>query len=102
MPNLRSAIVGPLGDKAPSAAPGDQIGFYLKSSDGSECVVTKAMVQAQVAAATGNAAAKKATVLAWLTAKIFADLGASQIQATNIIADFNAADGTPSQLEVSA
>lgn len=100
MPNIREQRVGPLGDKAPSALPGDQVGIYIKASNGAEVVITKRMIRQHFQDETGNAAQKKQRTKVWVRDQIVTALGASQIDPAGITHDFDEADGTPTGLEV--
>jgi hypothetical protein len=100
VPNLREQRVGPLGDKAPSNLPGDQVGLYLKASDGREVVITRRQVRQQFQSETGTVAQRKLATRQWVRQTIVAALGVSQIAAADIDHDFDEADGTPTGLTV--
>lgn len=99
MPNIRSQIVGPLGAKAPSGLPGDQVGLYIQASDGHEVTITRADIFAQWQAATGTVPQRVAIVLAWVRAQIETVLGTNQITANRIISQV---DGSPDRLDVTS
>lgn len=101
MPNLRAQIVGQLGSHAPSAAAGDQVGIWMQASNGKTFTLTKKQLLAQVVAAVGSRAVKRATVMAAIKVAIQNALGAEQVDLAGLVLDFDDADGTPSQVEVS-
>lgn len=101
MPNLRAQIVGPLGDKAPSAHPGDQVGIWMQASDGREFVITRRMLRQRFVDETGGAAVRKARVRQWLRERIRDSLGEEQVDPARVEWDFDEEDGSPTGLEVS-
>ena len=99
MPNIRQQIVGPLGSKAISQLPGDDIGLYIQTSDGTEVSVTKRAIQAHYQSLNGSAASKRAETISWIKEQLAA-VG-NQIDTNNVKADFDDSDGTPTTVEVS-
>lgn len=98
MPNIRQQIVGPLGDKTPSALPGDDIGIYIMASDGREITLTKRQIQTAYQLTTGNRNARRAATIQWVKDQIVAALGQEQVGASLLDVDFDEADGSPSRL----
>lgn len=101
MPNIRAQIVGPLGDKAPSQLPGDDVGIYIQASNGQTVTVTKRQMLARYAIETGSRAQRRTKTMNWLRQQIVDALGAAQISLASLITDFDENDGTPTSLEVS-
>jgi hypothetical protein len=79
----------------------DANGISLVGSDGRSITLTKAQMQAFYQTTSGNAASRKAQVIAWVKDQITAALGAEQVPQSLITFDVDAASGTPTRLEVS-
>lgn len=102
MPNVRAQIVGPLGDKAPSQQPGDQVGIWIQASDGSEVTITRREVRQAFQDAAGTLAQRRAATRQWVRQTVVAALGAHQISVTRIERmEFDDADGTLTEFGVS-
>lgn len=110
MPNIRAQIVGPLGDKAPSSDPDDQVGIYIQASDGREVTLTKGQLRARYvqekqniprgfssgfSRGFGNRTARRAAAVAWIKSQITAALGSEQVDLSMLDSDFDHVDGTP-------
>lgn len=73
----------------------------MQASNGKTFTLTKKQLLAQVVAAVGSRAVKRATVMAAIKVAIQNALGAEQVDLAGLVLDFDDADGTPSQVEVS-
>lgn len=99
MPNIIEHRVGALGDKAPSAAPGDQVGIYILTSNRKSVVVTRAQIAARFTAEVGSRTVRRAAVITWLRGRMESVLGAEMLSANDLTFDFNDADGSPLNFE---
>lgn len=99
MPNIIEQRIGPLGNKAPSQAAGDQIGIYVKASNSREVVITRNQLAARFAAAIGSRDVRRAAVIAWLANQAHSLLGSDMVSESDVTFDFSD-DGSPLELGV--
>ncbi len=101
MPNLRRSILGPLDDLGGAFV--GKVGLHLTASDGRSVTLTRAQILAHFATETGTRAQKIVATRQWIRTTIRDALGAEQVDVANVTGvDFDDADGTPTQLEVSS
>jgi hypothetical protein len=87
MPNVRSQELS-------------QDGFTIVGSDGRSVTITKAQIVAFYQTTTGNAASRKAQVIAWIKQQCEAALGANQVPQAVMDIDVDVITGGLSKLTI--
>lgn len=98
MPNTRRQIVGPLDDLGPLFI--GAVGLHVTASNGNRVTILRAQILAHFVAEVGTLFQRIVATRLWIRQQIEDALGADQVPAASVTADFDTSDGTPTLLEV--